>query len=254
MHRNEQKYANARIVASIEARMSSTRLPGKVLMQLVGKPVLAHIVERLRASNYIHDIVVATTINPADEPIINMCEELGVLYFRGSEEDVLNRVVEAGRFAKADLLVEVTGDCPLIDPIITDLVIESFLKSDADYCSNGLEPATYVRGLDVEIYPLSVLEEVESITNDPIDREHVSYFIYTHPEKYRIKSADLDIPTAATKLRLTIDYPEDFEFVHEIFKALEKKGTFGIAEIMDLMAEHPQLLEINSKIVQKALK
>jgi spore coat polysaccharide biosynthesis protein SpsF len=254
MYNNEQKYANARIIASIEARMSSTRLPGKVLMQLAGKPVLSHIVERLRASKYIHDIVVATTTNPADEPIINLCRDLGVLYFRGSEEDVLSRVVQAGRFAKAELLVEITGDCPLIDPLITDRVIESFLKSDADYCSNGLDPENYVRGLDVEIYPLSVIEEVDSITNDPVDREHVSYFIYRHPEKYALKSADVDIPAEARKLRLTIDYPEDFEFVHNIFEALyHKKGIFGLSEILNLIAEKPHLLEINAKIIQKAV-
>ena len=252
MYKNENKFAKARIVASIEARMSSTRLPGKVLMKLAGQPMLGHIVDRLRASQYIHEVVVATTTNPADEAIVDFCSQKGVLFFRGSEEDVLGRVVNTGRFARADLLVEITGDCPLIDPLVVDDVIRSFFKSDADYCSNGLDEKTYVRGLDVEIYPLAVLEEVESLANDPSDREHVSYYIYTHSEKFILKSAACSIPLEAAKLRLTVDCPEDFMLVDEIYNAIYPRNKmFGIAEVMELYSLRPELFEITSKIEQK---
>jgi spore coat polysaccharide biosynthesis protein SpsF len=252
MHQNENKFAKARIVASIEARMSSTRLPGKVLMKLAGQPMLGHIIDRLRASQYIHEVVVATTTNQADEAIVNFCLQKGVLYFRGSEEDVLGRVVDAGRFARADLLVEITGDCPLTDPLVVDDVIRSFLESDADYCSNGLDEKTYVRGLDVEVYPLAVLEEVESLANEPSAREHVSYYIYTHPEKFVLKSAACSIPPEAAKLRLTVDCSEDFRLADEIYKDLYSQNKmFGIAEVMELFSRRPELFEINAEIEQK---
>lgn len=255
MFLNEIKFKDSIVVASIEARMASTRLPGKVMMDVMGKPILEHIVDRLRCVKRIDKIVVATTLNALDDKIEYFCNRKGVSCFRGSEFDVLDRVINAGRFLNAEVLVEVTGDCPLIDPEIITSVIDSFMKSDADYCSNGLNELTYIRGLDVEIYPLKILEKVASLTASLIDREHVSYYIYNNPQKFKLKPAEINIPEEATSLRLTVDYNEDLELIRKIFNELyPKNSVFGIFEISSLISSQPDLKKINAHIKQKYVK
>ena len=156
--------------------MTSTRLPGKVLLEAVGKPLLELMVERLRRARSLDEIVVATTTEPSSDPIAALADRLGIGCFRGSEDDVLGRVLGAAQAYDAELIVETTGDCPLVDPDVLDLVVERFRVGGVDYCSNTLE-RTYPRGMDVEVLPTAVLEEVASLTDDPADREHVSIYI-----------------------------------------------------------------------------
>jgi spore coat polysaccharide biosynthesis protein SpsF len=242
-----------RIVCTIQARMTSDRLPGKVLMPAVGRPLLALMIERLQRAELVDDIVVATTTDPSSDPIEALARELGVGCFRGSEHDVLGRVLGAARAAEADLIVETTGDCPLIDPAVVDRVIEGFLEGGVDYCSNVLE-RTYPRGLDVQVFPTAVLAEVDRLTQDPADREHVSLYIYEHPERYRRRNIHSARPDAGS-LRITVDTPEDLAVVRAVFEALYPQDpTFGFDEIMAFLDAHPEVVALNRDIQQKPVR
>ena len=242
-----------RIVASVEARMRSARLPGKVLKPILGRPMLALQIERLKRVRHINDIVIATTVDWSCDPIEELAGRLRVGCYRGSEEDVLVRVLEAARYAGADLIVEINGDNPLIDPGTVEHVIEAFLANEVDYCSNCLEP-TYPDGMAVQVFPLFVLEEVAGLTNDPVDHEHVSLYIYEHPERFRLLNVASDLPAGASELRLTVDTPEDFELVSRIYEELHPTNpAFTLRDILDLFKQNATLREINSHIKQKAV-
>jgi spore coat polysaccharide biosynthesis protein SpsF len=242
-----------RIVCTIEARMTSSRLPGKVLMPAVGKPLLELMVERLRHARHVDAIVIATTEDPSSEPLCALAERLGIGCFRGSEDDVLARVLGAARAYDADLIVELTGDCPLIDPAIVDQVVERFLEGDADYASNVLE-RTYPRGMDTQVFPTAVLAEVAELTDDPHDREHVSIYIYEHPERYRLVDVVSGRPELAD-YRLTVDEPDDYELIKTVFEALHPGDpAFGLDAIVALLETRPELAELNRHIEQKKLR
>jgi len=240
-----------KIAVTIQARMTSTRLPGKVLMPVLNKPLLAYMIERLRRMKTTQNIVVATTINKEDDPIIELCQQMSVPYFRGSELDVLERVVLTCREQKIDLLVETTADCPLIDPQVCDLVVNTYLNGHYDYVSNVLV-RSYPRGMDVQVFPLNILEEVHQITTNPVDREHVSFYIYQHPEKYRLKNILGTAHQTMPDCRLTVDTPEDFQLIKNIIEHLYPKNPhFSIDDIMTYLRSHPELLEMNAAIEQK---
>lgn len=240
-----------KIVATIEARMTSSRLPGKVLLPLSGKPALERMIERLKRSKYVDEIVVATTINSADEPIIELAKKLKVEYWRGSEYDVLTRVLEAAESVKADIIVELTGDCPLIDPTLVDKVIEEFFTREVDYVSNSIPPC-YPLGFEVQIFPVSVLKEVSRLTNDPIDRVHVSYYIYNHPEKFKVHNWPIDSECYMPDLRVTLDEKEDYELLEIIFKRLLPiNQNFSVLDVINLFKKEPKLVEINKHVRQK---
>ena len=243
-----------RIVATVEARMRSTRLPGKVLKPILGRPMLALMVERLQRVRHLDDVIIATTVDPSCDPIEDLAHRLGVGYYRGSEEDVLDRVLQAARQARTDVIVETTGDCPLIDPGTVDRVIKTFLENDIDYCSDVLE-RTYPRGIAAQVFPLSVLEEVARLTNDPVDHEHVSLYIYEHPERFRLLNVSSNLPLWAAELRLTVDTIEDFDLVTRIYEALYPTNpTFALQDILDLFARQPGLREINRHVKQKLVR
>lgn len=243
-----------RIVSTIEARMRSSRLPGKVLKEVCGKPMLELLIERLQRAGHVHDVMVATTVHPADDEIEALARRLGVGCFRGSEEDVLDRVVRAAQAARADVIVEITGDCPLIDPGVIDQVIQTYLNNDYHYVSNNLR-RTYPRGLDTQVFARSVLEEVASLTQDPADREHVSLYIYEHPERYRCHNVDSGLPERFWDLRLTLDTPEDFQLLSAIFETLYPVNPeFTLRDVLDLLDRHPDWLEWNRQIKQKAVR
>lgn len=233
--------------------MQSSRLPGKVLLPILGRPMLELMIERLRQVKLVDQIVVATTTDGSCQPIADLADRLEVACYRGSEEDVLDRVLRAAQSVGADLIVETTGDCPLIDPVIVGLVIREFQSRAVDYCANVLE-RTFPRGLDVQVFPTRVLAEVAGLTRDPADREHVSLYIYSHPERYRLWNVTSQLASADQELRLTVDTPEDFRLVSEIFRRLYPANPrFGLAEIVDLLRQHPELREINDGIRQKPL-
>jgi spore coat polysaccharide biosynthesis protein SpsF len=242
-----------RVVCTIEARMTSSRLPGKVLMPAAGKPLLEHMIERLRRAERLDAIVVATTDHPSSDPIVELAERLGVGWHRGSEDDVLARVLGAARDHDADVIVETSGDCPLIDPRLVDLVVERFLAGGVDYCSNNLE-RTYPRGMDAQAFRTDVLAEVDRLTDDPADREHVSLYIYEHPERYRLSTVRSGRPELGA-IRLTVDTPEDLALVRAIFDELYPRDPeFGLDAILALLAERPELRALNAAIVQKPVR
>lgn len=233
--------------------MMSSRLPGKVLLPVCGKPLLELMIERLRQVPELDGIVIATTADPSCQPIEDLAKRLGVGCFRGSEDDVLDRVLRSAQSAQADLIVELTGDCPLIDPDLVSEVIRQFQSHDVDYCANVLQ-RTHPRGMDVQVFPTKVLARVAELTNDPSDREHVSIYIYSHPERFRLHNVTSSLTPEDADLRLTVDTPDDFKLVSEIFQHLYPANPrFSLADILKLMRENPELRAINSHVKQKAV-
>ena len=247
------KRRNMNIVCTIQARIRSIRLPGKVMLPIMGRPMLELMIERLRRVKQINAVVVATTTDRSCDIIETLASRLGVGCYRGSEEDVLDRVLQASRAAQADLIVETTGDCPVIDPEVIDRVLDTFLASQADYCSNILE-RTYPRGMDVQVFPLAVLEQVATLTHDPVDHEHVSLYIYRHPERFRLLNVSSDLSPEAAQLRLTVDTQDDFELIKRIYEHLyHDKPDFGLSDILELCRRHPELPALNQHVQQKVV-
>lgn len=242
-----------KIVSTIEARMSSTRLPGKVLLPILGKPMLELLIERLRRTKCVDEIVVATTTKSTDDIVEDLAYMLGVGCFRGSEEDVLNRVLQAARSANGDVIVEITGDCPLIDPNVVDEVIAVYLAGGFDYVATSQQ--TFPLGLDTQVFPVAVLEEVANLTQDPVDREHVSHYIYQHPDRFAVYRLASGLPKKYWNLRLTVDTQEDFKLIRAIFEELYTKNpAFNLLDVLDLLDRKPELIEINQHIQQKQMR
>jgi spore coat polysaccharide biosynthesis protein SpsF len=249
--RNER---NMKYLVTIEARMRSSRLPGKVLKPILGRPMLALMIERLQQARTIDGIVVATTINPSDDPIAELAGELEVGCFRGSEEDVLARVLGAARSYGGDVIVETTGDCPLNDPAIVDKVVSDYRIGGADFVSNTLQYSTPI-GTDVRVFSSESLAEINRISKDPADHEHVSLHYWEHPEKYRLRNVATGLPPEVADLRLTVDTPEDFELVRQVFEELYPvKRIFSLSDILELFRRRPDLPEINRAVRQKAVR
>jgi spore coat polysaccharide biosynthesis protein SpsF len=244
-----------RVVASIEARMGSSRLPGKVLMDVCGKPALSRLVGRLRHCRRLDDIVLATTVSPSDDVLEKWAGTEGLSYYRGSEDDVLLRVVEAHRKMRTDIIVEITGDCTLTDPEIVDLGITMFLENECDVLTN-VRKLSFPMGEDVQVYRLKDLEEVERTSIDPAVREHVSLFFYEHPEVYRIIHMFAPERWFGPTWRFQLDYLEDHTFINKVYEMLEPVHgeTFGLEEIMSLLRQHPELVDINSRCVEKSAR
>jgi spore coat polysaccharide biosynthesis protein SpsF len=238
-------------VAIVQARMTSTRLPGKILKEVLGKPLLWYELERLRKITSLDEIVVATTINASDDPVVDLCLALEVSTYRGSECDVLSRYYEAARYYKADVVARFTADCPLIDIKIAGSVLSYYSDNirELDYCADDV-PATVPRGMDIEVFPRAVLTEAHNESKLALEREHVTPFIYTRPERYRIWRVRGEAGWA--KYRLTVDTAEDFELMETIIKELYPVNTdFGLRDIIKLLEEKPELAKINELVRQK---
>jgi spore coat polysaccharide biosynthesis protein SpsF len=238
-----------KIVAIIQARMSSTRLPGKVLMDLEGETVMARVVNRVRRCHEINEVLIATTDRPADDAIVAECRKLSAAVSRGDEKDVLDRYFRAAQLSKAEVIVRITSDCPLIDPEITSKTINAFLEAHPDYASNSLE-RTYPRGLDTEVFSFDVLAKCWREAAKPYEREHVTPYIYEHPEKFRLLSIKNDQDYSGH--RWTVDTPEDLEFVRAVYARLANRPDFSGRDVVHLMEREPQLMELNRHIKQKA--
>lgn len=242
-----------RIIAVIQARMGSTRLPGKVMKKLCGKTVLEHVVERVRLANNIDDIVIATTTCDQDDIIATEVSKYGVQLFRGSECDVLERYYLAAKENKADAVVRITSDCPLIDPIIIDQMTDLFKKEQYDLVTNAgsnLKERTYPRGLDTEVFSFNALEEAFNGAREQHQREHVTPFIYETSSKiyYYKNSKDFSMH------RWTLDTNEDFILIQEVYRHLYKgRHDFYLFEILQLLEQYPELIKINAHIEQKKL-
>ena len=239
---------NERIVATIEARMTSSRLPGKVLMEACGKPMLQHMIERLQRVPSLDGIVVATTANDADTPIVELARSMGVGFFRGSEDDVLLRVLDAARAHDIDVIVEMTGDCPLIDPSLVEDCIRGYQDAAVDYVSNVLE-RTYPRGMDTQVFATEVLVDVANRTDAPEDHEHVSIFIYHHPEIYSLQNMPGPPELTDPGLGLTLDTLEDLELIRGVFEILYPNNpAFTLADILAVLRNNPELTKLNANV------
>jgi len=244
-----------KIIVTIEARMSSTRLPGKVLLPILGKPALEHMIQRVKAARYVDEIVIATTTNSADDEIVSLCQRLGVGYYRGSEDNVLERVYLAAKTFKADLICKLTGDCPLIDPLIIDHMILEHLNGKYDYSSNRLNERSYAIGFDTEVFDFNTLEKTYQSTKDIMDLTHVTCYIYHHPQKFKLHAVNAPISLQSGDLRITLDTIEDFTLIEKIFKALQKdESTFSAYEIVHFLRNNPSLILLNKDVRQKKVE
>ena len=230
-------------VAIIQARMSSARVPGKVLCDLEGQPVLHRVVERVRRANSFDAAVVATSEDPSDDPVARFCEQAGVECFRGSLEDVLDRYYQAAGHFGAEVIGRLTADCPLLDPQVIALVVQTYRQGGYDYVSNALEH-TYPDGLDTEVFSFQALQQAWRQARWKSEREHVTPYVWKHAELFRLGSVRHSEDLSS--LRWTVDQPEDLEFVRAVYRGCGP-GPFGMAEVLRLLREQPHLAEINQR-------
>lgn len=238
-----------RTVAIIQARMTSTRLPGKVLADLAGSPVLGHVVRRVLAARQIDDVVIATTVNASDDPVVALADQLGVRWHRGDERDVLSRYVDAAREAAADTVVRITADCPLTDPAVIDSVCQALAqrRTACDYASNAVV-RSFPRGLDVEALFRDTLDRVNRLATEPAEREHVTSAVYsTHVDVFL--RHDVVAEHDDSDLRWTVDYPLDLEVVREAYDALAlAENHRPYAEVVTWFREHPGVSSKNAAL------
>lgn len=236
-----------KVSAVIQARMTSTRLPGKVLMEVKGKPLLAYQIEQLRFAGSLEKLIVATTVNASDDPIVAFAEGRGIPVFRGSEEDVLDRYYQAAKDYKAEHIMRLTADCPLVQPDICDRITEYYFENGYDYVRTG---PTFAEGLDCEVFSFRVLEKAWKTARLKSEREHVTLFIRNHPELFSV--ADLHNSTDDSKYRITVDSPEDFEVVKAIIESLYKgeRTPIHFSEIRSFLDRNSQIFSMNKYVVR----
>lgn len=240
-----------KIVASIEARMTSTRLPGKVLLPANGKPMLAHLVNRLRQVQSLDEIVLATTVNATDDCLSDFARKTGIACYRGSEDDVMARVIGAVDSVGGEIVVEITGDCPVIDPLIIEQHIRMFLNNDCDYITNA-HIETYPGGMDTQVFYLDTLKRSASLTDDPLDHEHVTLHIRNNPEQFRIMHLIAPPDLHWPDLHLTLDEPKDYEIIKRIIEHFgDAHPFFTCADIIKLLKDKHEWLEINKDVKRK---
>jgi len=235
------------IAAIVQARIGSTRLPGKVLMELSGKLVLEHIINRVKRSRLIDKIVVATTDKEENKAIIVLANKCNVASFAGNETDVLDRYYQAAREYQADTIVRITADDPFKDPEVIDRVIGCYLEHNGriDYVSNTIKP-TYPLGLDVEVFSFSAMERAWKETGEPYHREHVTTYIWGNPGKFRLENVAHD--KNLSFLHWTLDTEDDLKFAREVYAALYREGeVFLMKDILDLLEKAPELRRFNEK-------
>jgi len=230
--------------------MTSSRLPGKVLLQAAEKPMLERLVNRLRAVPSLQRIVLATTTNKADDKLEEFSIKMGISCYRGSENDVMARVIEAAESEAADTVVEITGDCPIIDPVIVEQTISVFKSKQVDYASNGSR--SFPDGMGTQVFQLGALKRSAAMTNNRLDREHVTLHMRNHPEiftqAYLVAPPELHWP----ELGLTLDEPKDYELLKKIIEYFEPNNQlFSCLDIIKLLRQNPEWVAINQAVVRK---
>jgi len=234
--------------AIIQARFNATRLPSKVMMKIMGKTILEYVIERVGSAKNIDRIVVATTTEKGDLPIVKLAEDLGIAVFRGSEDDVLDRYYKAARSYRLKHIVRVTADCPLIDPEIIGTVVERYFESGADYCSNILVE-TFPDGQDLEVFKSSALAEAWKNAKLSSEREHVTPYIKKNPSRFKLVS--VENRTDLSDKRWTLDRKEDFEFIKAVLESLYPiDPAFHMSDVLELLRKDPSLEGINKNIVR----
>ena len=245
---------NKKITVIIQARMGSTRLPGKVLMNISGKTVLYHVVDRVSQCRNIDDIIIATTTLDKDDLIVKEVEKIGCKYFRGSENNVLDRYYEAATFNKSDIIIRITSDCPLIDPLIADKIIEFYINNNYEMVTNACSDSskrTYPRGLDTEIFSYNVLKKAKENAKESYQLEHVTPYIYENTTNIFYYKNNIDY----SKYRFTLDTEEDLKLIKEIYNNLYfGENNFYLGDVIEVMENNPDLFFINNSIKQKHIR
>lgn len=240
-----------RVVAIVQARTGSTRLPGKVLQDLGGRSMLARVIRRTLRAECLDDVVIATTSSEQDDPVVAEARRLGVPWFRGNEHDVLDRYFAAAEAARAELVVRVTSDCPMIDPALIDRVVAAFLTERPNYASNFLE-RTYPRGLDNEVVSFDDLARAWCEAKRPYQRVHVTPYFYENPDLFRLLAVTHDCDLS--QHRWTVDTPDDLRFVRAVFHRFGDDDGFTWQEVLQLLEAEPRLVAINRHVRQKGLQ
>jgi spore coat polysaccharide biosynthesis protein SpsF (cytidylyltransferase family) len=235
------------IAAIVQARMGSTRLPEKIMADIEGKPLLEHVIERTKASRYIETVIIATTENKKDEAVIRFAREREIPCYGGSEDDVLDRYYQAAKKFGADTIVRITPDDPFKDPEVIDLIISRYLEGKLDYASNTIRP-TYPEGLDIEVFSFNALEKAWREAKKPSEREHVTPYIWNHPEFFRLTNVENNEDLSG--LRWTIDYEADLRFAREVYARLYSSRVFLMRDILELLKAEPELADINRGTVR----
>lgn len=232
-----------KVVGIIQTRMGSTRLPGKTMMNIEGKHMLEHLIDRVKRSETLDSIVVATTNKTEDDVIVDLAEKCGVNWFRGSEGDVLDRYAKAAEKFNADIVVRVCADNPLTDPFEIDKLVRHHINTNADYSYNNLpHPKGLPDGAGAEVISIDVLNKIHKLATEQPHREHVTLFILDNPVLFHIERLDADTRLRRQEFRLDVDYKEDLEFIREIYKRLYKPGEIiKLKEVIDLLDKHPEL-------------
>ncbi|MBL7797769.1 MAG: glycosyltransferase family protein [Saprospiraceae bacterium] len=237
-----------KIVTVVQARTGSSRLPGKVLLDLLGQPLLLRMLERVRAASPAGIVVVATTTDPSDDPIEALCAQHGVPCYRGSVHDLLDRHYQAGLLFGADAVAKIPSDCPLIDPAVIHRVFQFFLENNFDYAGN-LHPATYPDGNDAEIMSMPALHKAWTEAGRPLEREHTTPYFWENPHLFSVGNITWETGLDySMSHRWTIDYPEDFAFIRTVYEHLYPKNPhFSLQDILDLTDQHPDIFALNSR-------
>jgi spore coat polysaccharide biosynthesis protein SpsF len=269
-----KNYTNSgKVVALIQARMSASRLPGKVLLDIGGKPMLARVVDRSRRSVFVDQVVVATSQEEADNPIEMYCNQQGYDCYRGSLHDVLDRCYQAAKFHSAGVVVRLTADCPIIDPLVIDQTLDAFFGSGAhlitervsapervtpipdpawDFAANRLPPPwkrTFPIGLDTEVCTFAALETAWQEADKPHQREHVMPFLYENDQRFRILLVNHEPDLGS--LRWTVDTPQDLKLLREAYSRFGGRDDFSWLEVLELFEREPELAEINAAVMHK---
>lgn len=242
-----------KIAAIIQARMESTRLPGKIMKEIKGKSLLEHQIERIRKSKKIDQIIIATSVKESEQPIVALCEKLRIPYFRGSEQDVLERYYETAKHYGVDVVVRLTSDCPIIDPVVIDAIVYKYLElsSVTSYVSNTIE-RSFPRGLDVEVFSFEALEKAHITATLEAEREHVTAYMYSN--KSDIKVANFKGEFDYSNNRWTVDTSDDFKLIELIINELYNPAEiFLLADVIALLMENPDWKKINNHVEQKKL-
>jgi spore coat polysaccharide biosynthesis protein SpsF len=259
-----------RVIAIIQGRMSSSRLPGKILAEIAGQPMLRRVFTRTSRAATVTEAIFATTTDPSDDPVAEYCDFSGIPFTRGSLYDVLDRYYQTAKQAKADFVVRVTADCPVIDPVLIDDVVNTLLEGEYDFVCNRLPPPwqrTYPIGLDVEACRFRVLEHAWQEAQEPQHREHTMPYLYegvalsrqgrtleTGISTRRYNIALLHHTTDFGDYRWTVDTPEDLEFMRQLYSRFNGRDDFSWKDVLDLVHKEPQLMEINAAVRHKTLK
>jgi len=243
-------------VGIIEARMGSSRLPGKVMLPFGEEPALGLLLKRVSSAEKLDEVIVATTEEKGDLPIIRFCEKIGVKSFRGSENDVMKRVLDTARHCEADLICELMGDSPFLDPTEINRAVTEYQARDCDYLSNFWPENTYPLGFAVQVYRTEVLSRAEKMTQDPVDRSHVTTFIYQNPDLFVLEGIKAPSECHAPDLRMALDQSEDYEAMQEVFEGINgsENPFFSMKDCIRFLRNNPRVIKINQNVRVKKIE